>query len=204
MKWKTCTCGQWEEPRLYARATQIAQRDPDPRRRLFQPRRTTLEQPLRPLHPAATAIGPTVGGVGQDSSATSAWESDFSDHSEWERDWDDDADTAVSTEPAPLLPRPTSDGNLQPLERASPPTQDAVPSASSRPTSKRPSAARGLNIEGLVTRLRENHECSHEKWHWVKGPHQCEQCHFRLPSYIFECKKCLLQACNRCRRNRLR
>lgn len=32
---------------------------------------------------------------------------------------------------------------------------------------------------------------------------QCEVCRDHLPNYIFECDGCLLQACKRCRWNRL-
>lgn len=204
MKWKTCTCAQLEEPRLYARATQIAQRDPDPRRRLFQPRRATLVQPRTPRRPVASTIDPTTGRVDHIESPATTWESDFSEHSEWEQDWEDDSASAVPTDLAPSLPQPTSNELSQAPEHASSPIRDGLPSASSLPTSEEPAAAKGLDIQNLMMHLRENHECSHKRWLWVKGPHQCEECHHRLPSYIFECKQCLLQACNRCRRNRLR
>nr|POF17962.1 hypothetical protein CFP56_13373 [Quercus suber] len=62
---------------------------------------------------------------------------------------------------------------------------------------------RDRRIRALVEDLRVNHICAHEKWRWVGGPHECEECHHNLPSYIFEYRQCHLQACNRCRRNRL-
>ncbi|XMA13408.1 hypothetical protein WAI453_006199 [Rhynchosporium graminicola] len=51
--------------------------------------------------------------------------------------------------------------------------------------------------------LVERHECDHNSWRWVRGPHECEECRHDLPDYIFECQQCHIQACNRCRRNRL-
>lgn len=58
-------------------------------------------------------------------------------------------------------------------------------------------------VEHAVQNLRERHECEHQRWIYVCGPHICEECHHTLPQYIFECRQCRLQACNRCRRNRL-
>lgn len=58
-------------------------------------------------------------------------------------------------------------------------------------------------IEAAVNNLRTRHECDHEKWKYVGGRHQCEECSHTLPSYIFECRQCQIRACNRCRRNRL-
>jgi hypothetical protein len=51
--------------------------------------------------------------------------------------------------------------------------------------------------------LRERHHCEHDSWQYVRGQHQCEECYHTLPSYIFECRQCHIQACNRCRKNRL-
>jgi hypothetical protein len=47
------------------------------------------------------------------------------------------------------------------------------------------------------------HHCEHESWQFVRGEHRCEECYHTLPSYIFECRQCNIQACNRCRKNRL-
>ncbi|KAH7010532.1 hypothetical protein EDB80DRAFT_839914 [Ilyonectria destructans] len=51
--------------------------------------------------------------------------------------------------------------------------------------------------------LVQNHECDHQNWAYHGGRHQCEECHDWLPHYIFECGQCRIQACNRCRHNRL-
>ncbi|THY93488.1 hypothetical protein D6C93_05612 [Aureobasidium pullulans] len=63
------------------------------------------------------------------------------------------------------------------------------------------------DYERLVNQIRDNleanHECDHEKWRWINGPHRCEECNFQLPNYIFECRQCRIRACWRCRRNRL-
>lgn len=62
---------------------------------------------------------------------------------------------------------------------------------------------RNIAVADLVQNLRERHECDHSGWRWVSGPHRCEECYFTLPKYIFECRQCRLQTCNRCRMNRL-
>lgn len=153
-----------EEFRLYAyaRATQIAQREYDPRRRLFQPRRTTLQQPQVPRRSVAF-VDPTVGRPGHIGSPASTWESDFSDRSEWEQDWDDDADVADSTGPAPSLTHSASTELPESPELVPPRRRGMMPSASSRPATGRPATATGLDIDGLVEHLRVNHECSHER-----------------------------------------
>lgn len=61
----------------------------------------------------------------------------------------------------------------------------------------------GRQIEDIMQNLRENHECEHRSWLYIRGSHQCEECHHQLPRYIFECRQCELQACWRCRKNRL-
>ncbi|KAE9378173.1 hypothetical protein N431DRAFT_174373 [Stipitochalara longipes BDJ] len=58
-------------------------------------------------------------------------------------------------------------------------------------------------VAAVVQNLRDRHNCDHETWQYVRGRHQCEECRDTLPSYIFECQQCNIQACNRCRRNRL-
>ncbi|KAH6972053.1 hypothetical protein BKA56DRAFT_646182 [Ilyonectria sp. MPI-CAGE-AT-0026] len=51
--------------------------------------------------------------------------------------------------------------------------------------------------------LVQNHECYHQNWTYRGAGHRCEECHDWLPNYIFECRQCRIQACNRCRHNRL-
>lgn len=58
-------------------------------------------------------------------------------------------------------------------------------------------------VRQAIEHLRTRHECDHTSWNYVRGPHACEECHYTLPQYTFECRQCRLQACNRCRRNRL-
>lgn len=66
-----------------------------------------------------------------------------------------------------------------------------------------PQTPRGTLVARTIQELMENHECGHDRWKYVRGSHRCEECSHRLPEYIFECHQCRLQACNRCRRNRL-
>ncbi|KAH8586700.1 hypothetical protein B0O99DRAFT_665658 [Bisporella sp. PMI_857] len=58
-------------------------------------------------------------------------------------------------------------------------------------------------VAAAVQNLRTRHNCDHERWQYVRGEHRCEECYHTLPSYIFECRQCNIQACNRCRKNRL-
>ncbi|GAB1727524.1 hypothetical protein NU195Hw_g537t1 [Hortaea werneckii] len=60
-----------------------------------------------------------------------------------------------------------------------------------------------LDVEEVFAHLQTHHDCDHDRWRWVQGRHQCEECLCTLPQYIFECRQCHLRACNRCRRNRL-
>ncbi|PMD25267.1 hypothetical protein NA56DRAFT_668526 [Hyaloscypha hepaticicola] len=58
-------------------------------------------------------------------------------------------------------------------------------------------------IAAVVQNLRDRHNSDHQSWQYIRGSHQCEECRHELPSYIFECRQCNIQACNRCRSNRL-
>lgn len=58
-------------------------------------------------------------------------------------------------------------------------------------------------VQQAAQHLRERHECNHVRWRYVSGPHQCEECRHHLPRFINECQQCNLQACWRCRNNRL-
>lgn len=58
-------------------------------------------------------------------------------------------------------------------------------------------------VQAAVQNLRLRHLCDHQSWKYVRGPYQCEECYHQLPSYIFECRQCNIQACNRCKLNRL-
>jgi hypothetical protein len=67
----------------------------------------------------------------------------------------------------------------------------------------RAGVAREQQVDRVIEHLRERHHCEHGSWRYVPGPHQCEECYYNLPQYIFECRQCRIMACNRCRRNRL-
>lgn len=195
-RWKSCGCILWEEPRLLARAAQVVDRNPNPGRRMFEPQRVPHAQPAS-RRPSTSPSEDTVAGPATKqrlraqrvmSPEPSAWESDFSDRSEWEQEWwqdaDDDEIETPAPAPAPTVPSPAT---------AAP--KPATISAADR--------LRNRRIAEAVEHLRVNHECIHDKWQWIRGRHQCEECHHVLSEYIFECKQCQLQACNRCRRNRL-
>jgi len=199
-RWKTCACAQQEEPRLYARAAQLVDRNPSPGRRMFQPQHAQHPQPVSrrtSILSEDTVPGPASARrrAARDvaSPEASVWQSDFSDHSEWKKDWENDVGniTPPMTTPAPAPSRKTA------TIPEPPSTILKQPAASSS------NRSRGLRIAETVEHPRVHHECSHDRWRWVKSRHQCEECHHVLKEYIFECKQCHLQACNRCRRNRL-
>lgn len=169
---------------MEARAEQIVDRNPG--RRLFQPQRIAHQQPVAPPVQVNTTR-PAAGARARSRAVTpaqSVWESAWSDdHSEWEQAWWLDDDSNVPT-PAPPTPRARSP--------APPPIVDAPVVT-----------GRELRIAEAMQHLRDNHECDHDKWRFVKGRNSCEECRHVLREYIFECKQCHLRKCNRCRRNQL-
>ncbi|KAH6691802.1 hypothetical protein BKA61DRAFT_647902 [Leptodontidium sp. MPI-SDFR-AT-0119] len=72
---------------------------------------------------------------------------------------------------------------------------------------RQPACANPLQVREQVAEaaqmLRDRHNCSHESWEYLRGQHRCEECYHTLPSFIFECRQCHIQACKRCRHNRL-
>ncbi|PQE21735.1 IBR finger domain-containing protein [Rutstroemia sp. NJR-2017a BBW] len=62
---------------------------------------------------------------------------------------------------------------------------------------------RNAQVAAQVEYLRENHECTHDRWDKVNGVHNCEACYEIKRVYIYRCRHCLIQACNACRRHRL-
>jgi len=64
-------------------------------------------------------------------------------------------------------------------------------------------AGHAAQFAAAVDRLRNRHNCTHLVWNRVQGAHDCEECGHNLPRFIFRCRQCHLQACRRCRDNRL-
>lgn len=153
----------------------------------------------------------------------SVWKSDWPDSETWEPDfWDNESASDDPVHPAtPKRPTPkrsrrvsTNDGPCPGTNIGVDATQPEQPTpkrsrlSSSESTPTEPDvtpdfAPRALRIAEAVEHLRVNHACLHAKWRWTRGKHQCEECRHVLKDYIFECRQCKLQACNRCRRNRL-
>ncbi|KAK0272285.1 hypothetical protein LTR35_012868 [Friedmanniomyces endolithicus] len=175
-RWKTCACLQWEENRLVHRAAQIVDRNPNPRRRLFEPQRVMHAQPVsrRASTTASAFMAGAITALGEAASpASSVWQSDFEDRSEWEHDWpdgDSDDDDGMNNLPP-----------AQPGARSA----DAAPAPQVTPTPTTAQVLRERAIAEAVEHLRQNHECDHDKWRWVRGPHQCGECYHMLPQYIF-------------------
>lgn len=60
---------------------------------------------------------------------------------------------------------------------------------------------RGERVQQIARELHERHDCDHRgRWRRVEGRHRCEECQ---SEFILECRHCMLQACVRCRCNRL-
>lgn len=105
---------------------------------------------------------------------------------------------------APAIPEDVDQDNLAVAIR---PIQAAVAQAPAVDNTQLAVLGHLPDYQRLVDQIRDNleanHECNHEKWRWISGPHRCEECNFQLPNYIFECRQCRIRACWRCRRNRL-
>lgn len=200
------TVRQWDEPRLLQRAAQLVDRNPN--RRLFQPARVAHTQPMtrpptpkpRPppsppgkVIPGPSSAGLAYGSVYQIANPGSSNNLDLSDHSEWEPDdwWlHDDSETSLETPGPPEEHEPPC---IEPVTRSIESTEPAIEAESER----------NNRIARAIEHLRTNHACAHVQWRYRKGRHQCEECRHVLKEFIFECRQCSLQACNRCRRNRL-
>lgn len=59
-------------------------------------------------------------------------------------------------------------------------------------------------LDAVVEQLVNQHECDHDVW-WTRidGEHRCEECSDTLRRFIYRCPQCHLQACARCKLNRL-
>jgi hypothetical protein len=62
---------------------------------------------------------------------------------------------------------------------------------------------RAVRVEAAARRLPENNNCRHSRWRYIEGSNDCDLCHETLRDFIFSCRACNLNACGRCRRNRL-
>lgn len=154
LRWKSCSCEQWNEHRLLARAYQIIDREQNPPLAVAPPLAIDNHEPDGQLLPEIDGSEAEI----QEASEASDEESQTT------------PEAAASVLETHITHRPMS---------------------------------RDILVARTIQDLRENHECDHDRWKYVRGPHLCEECSHYLPEYIFECRQCRLQACNRCRRNRL-
>ncbi|KAI6352793.1 hypothetical protein MCOR25_009287 [Pyricularia grisea] len=58
-------------------------------------------------------------------------------------------------------------------------------------------------MRAAAAHLVANHECGHASWTYRAGRHNCEECGDTLRKFIYECNRCMIMACSRCRFNRL-
>lgn len=209
-RWKTCTCPQWDERRLYVAAEERVQLQHG------------LRVAQRPAVRAAPAVNqPELRAAGQ------IRQHDRSNIFPRE---------ATIHRPAPQLPAihrtyASISAATTSTPQTSTPHTHAVRSAGSgstlsTPAAKqaKPAAARTRErlIQEAMEELRVNHECSHDRWKYRQGGGRCQHCYHSLPNYLFvsprpastlvttsangnlqRCVGCQTLACNRCRRNRL-
>lgn len=85
--------------------------------------------------------------------------------------------------------------------------EERLMSRANQLVARQPAGANPLQVREQVAaaaqNLRGRHNCNHESWEYLRGQHRCEECYHTLPSFIFECRQCHIQACRRCRNNRL-
>ncbi|EIT79717.1 hypothetical protein BDV35DRAFT_380583 [Aspergillus flavus] len=58
-------------------------------------------------------------------------------------------------------------------------------------------------VQRAAQELREQHNCEHGRWRRRDGEYSCDVCHDLLPDFILRCQRCKIEACVRCRYNRL-
>ncbi|RMY63200.1 hypothetical protein D0864_12701 [Hortaea werneckii] len=179
-RWKTCDCPQAHEARLYARARQIVARDPTPNRRLYEPARVAHAQPITRHTSTTSSPGDDTAGVGVHTADT--------------------APGAPAPTPSPNSPeieethQHTSDAEQpEPIQPASPifiatPTADLTTTHTLshihrrlREPLQQHDGLRQSLIEEVFAHLQAHHDCDHDRWRWVEGRHQCEECLFTLP-----------------------
>ena len=65
---------------------------------------------------------------------------------------------------------------------------------------------RDAQIQRTAQHLREHHECDHERFQCVReggADFECEVCSEVYYNWIYQCRQCLMIACNKCRHNRV-
>ena len=65
---------------------------------------------------------------------------------------------------------------------------------------------REARIQRTIAHLRAYHECDHERFKGIREEGQeyrCEVCSEPYFTWIYQCRQCLMVACNTCRHHRL-
>jgi hypothetical protein len=71
-----------------------------------------------------------------------------------------------------------------------------------------PQAERTIRVNRMRDQIRENHECEHSRrfervFDGGRRGFVCEMCSARHWKYILRCRRCEVQVCEDCRRNRI-
>ncbi|KAG6368555.1 hypothetical protein INS49_002768 [Diaporthe citri] len=69
---------------------------------------------------------------------------------------------------------------------------------------QQPQARQRQIVQQRRARIARNHACQHTDWTSERGVFTCHQCNDVMPKYILQCRRCNLELCDRCKRNRLR
>lgn len=164
------------------RPTSASPRSTTPAKRPLSPIPTQTTAPSTPVPGPRITLPSRTNGGGSSSSSSSKTANRNEDDRDRNHDDDSRSPTSSSSDTSSSPPRPI----WQQERRSLSATEDDITA-----------------IEAIALHLRANHECEHERWAFVRGRNWCEECGDVLPLFIFECRKCMLRACNRCRRNRL-
>ncbi|GAW23835.1 hypothetical protein ANO14919_134120 [Xylariales sp. No.14919] len=173
-QWKTCRCDHWEERRLYERAAQI-----DARGQVGEERE-------------AVPLGPHLGTPEEQQGEVEEQQEEDDQGERQSEPQDPDEDDQWQAESQEL------DEEEWRLEQQAPDPEEQL-----REFAEQQEHDRQERIRMIVQDLRVNHECSHERWASRSGPQECEECHDVMPVFIYECRRCHIIACRRCRYHRL-
>lgn len=63
-------------------------------------------------------------------------------------------------------------------------------------------ASRHNLVRQAADMLVANHDCDHQRFRWIPGEFECDECHLKYNRFIYRCRQCRVQFCWRCRHNR--
>lgn len=222
-RWKTCACPQWDERRLLVAAEQRADAELNRQRALdgvaAAAARAAAARIAPVAHPDPRVRATVYGAVPAQVRDNRRPVVPRVQPPAMVRQPPLQIQRTFRTPRSLVVPEPIRADSASARQHRSSVVQ---PSASSR----RNHTERERLIQHWMTHLRDNHECQHQHWHRRGGAGVCQNCHQRLPLYLFvscryfsivysvnkkvmltfheqKCNGCEMLACRRCRMNRL-